>query len=271
MNFDIENQQKIIVDSSQRASGSNSNFEIILPLDTTKEYDSICLLQASIPKSYYLIPDGYNTFTLQEGAQTATVTITPGNYNISSFMTVLSASMISASPLGATYAISYPNVNSAADTGKITITTNNAVATSIIFGDSYGLNIQMGFERNSTNTFTAQSLTSANVVNLQPNKVLYICCDAIADKSNNVIQEIFNTYTPTMSAITFQTTDIAAWTKDYTAKNTNKFNFYVLNEYNQIIDFNGLSWVCTLLFYKRSRIMKKMETYIKYKAQLDDK
>ena len=60
-----------------------------IPLN--EDYDSICVPQISIPISYYLIQDGYNTFTLIENGSSYLVTIPVGNYNLNSFCEVVSS------------------------------------------------------------------------------------------------------------------------------------------------------------------------------------
>ena len=52
--------------SKDRVLGTNSSF-LSNPVDLgNNKFDSVCLVQASIPKSFYNIPSGYNKFTLKE-------------------------------------------------------------------------------------------------------------------------------------------------------------------------------------------------------------
>ena len=80
--FDSQNSAPQIVsfNSKDRASGTNSDF-LSAPVDIgLNRFDSVALLQASIPKSYYNMPSGYNTFTLTEKA----VSTTDIKFNLSS-------------------------------------------------------------------------------------------------------------------------------------------------------------------------------------------
>ncbi len=49
------------VDSYNRVSGTNANFNIKLDIGTNK-YNKVALLQMSCPKSFYNFSDGSNTF-----------------------------------------------------------------------------------------------------------------------------------------------------------------------------------------------------------------
>ena len=68
------------IDSRNRLSGTDSNFTYYLDLGNNK-FDNVCLLQGNFPKSYYLIQDGQNTFTLSEDGDSVEITVPIGNYN----------------------------------------------------------------------------------------------------------------------------------------------------------------------------------------------
>ena len=118
------NRLVYIVDSHQRLdekdSHSNFSFSIQLPIMPTASAAglAVCVLRACIPRSYYLINQTYgNTFTLQEDAKTAVVTIPYGNYTASNFITTLLPLLNAASPNARIYAISFSTL-----TGKFTYT-----------------------------------------------------------------------------------------------------------------------------------------------------
>ena len=112
--------------SKDRVSGTNSNFNSI-PIDLgNNAFDTVCLIQASIPKSFYNVPSGYNTFTLQENAASVTVTISPGSYTRINLQSILATLLTAASPNGLTYTVSYP-ASTAPDTFHYTFSVNSAV------------------------------------------------------------------------------------------------------------------------------------------------
>ena len=78
--YDSTTSVPIVVNfnSKDRISGSNSNFTSEAIDIGINKYDSVCVVQASIPKSFYNMPTGYNTFTLTEGSRgSTTITVTP--------------------------------------------------------------------------------------------------------------------------------------------------------------------------------------------------
>ena len=78
------------IDSSNRTSGTDSNFEISLNLPKNN-YNKVALLQLSCPKSFYNFSTGKNTFTLRELSVNYTVTIPVGNYTNTTLLSSLSS------------------------------------------------------------------------------------------------------------------------------------------------------------------------------------
>src|SRR5258708_4022068 len=127
----MKSRRTFYINSAQRASGvSDCDFTYTLDMGPSAKFNRVTAMLINIPKSFYLVQQGFNTFTLQENGLNATVTIPAGNYNIISFQVVLPPLLNAASiTLGHTwsYAITYPVVRSQADTGKFTYTvTGNA-------------------------------------------------------------------------------------------------------------------------------------------------
>ena len=163
----ITESSKFYVNSRNRMSGTDSNFAYYFNIPKDSRYNKVCLLQASIPKSYYMVQEG-EYFDLQEGILTANITVPP-NYTRKSFAVVLQATLTTSSPNGWTYLITYPNSSTLGDTGLYTYTVSGNAGTqpTFIFSTSNDLWKHMGFNSGSTNNFTANSITSENVINLQ--------------------------------------------------------------------------------------------------------
>ena len=100
------------VDSHNKLSGTHSNFSYYLEYQN-EEYDVV--LQATIPKSYYLVQAGKNTFVLNENGNHVVISMPLGNYSRTSFRFQLQEQLNTNSPLGYTYVISIPNVQQTAD------------------------------------------------------------------------------------------------------------------------------------------------------------
>ena len=106
-------------------SDSTSNFSVQINLPKNNVFDRVVVSQVSIPKSYYMIPLGYNTFTLQEPTKLSqVVTIPAGNYTRTNLLLQLALSLNTASALNYFPVLSpYTyNVTASALTGKLTFT-----------------------------------------------------------------------------------------------------------------------------------------------------
>ena len=181
------------IDSYTRTSGTTSNFTCKLELPPNS-FDRVVLLQASIPKSWYLFDSTNNTFVLREidqvspfGTYNLTITIPVGNYNrinlasiLSSLLNTASASL-SAGPYTNTYTISYPS-SSQTNTNKYTYTSTSTSAitlktSSFVFSNN-NCCIPLGFDNSSTNAFTnialVGTLLSVNAINLSSKNRLFI-------------------------------------------------------------------------------------------------
>ena len=205
------------------------------------------VLQAVIPKSYYLIQSPYHTFQLKELTTTVTVTIPEGNYSATSFKTAVQALLIAASPNLWTYSIGYSSL-----LGKFTYTvTGNSGQPSIICANPSQVYEQLGFEPSSTNVFVANSLVSTNVIKLQSEDSLYLHSDMVTNGDDNVLQEIFVSGSSDYSNIKYQCIDVVACSKEIAFNNSNVFRFHLTSEDDHDINLNGLNIVFSLLMYKK--------------------
>jgi hypothetical protein len=239
------------INSANRVSGSSAAFAVPLQIPANEQYNACCVVQASIPISYYLIPDGSNTFQLQEGASVVTITIPAGNYNISSFCTVVSALLTSNSPHSWTYTMAYPSSYTQNNSGKITYTVSGSTSTpSFIFLNNY-LNEQFGFGSGATVTFVGTILTSTNVVNYINETTLFIHSDVVSNGSDDILQEIYGSNSQALSVITFLCPEIKGYSKSLKTPKSQIINIYITDENNKPINLNGQNMQITLLCYRR--------------------
>ncbi len=61
------------IDSHSRLSGEHNDFMFNIDFPPDVDYTHCCLLSAVIPKSYYLIQAGINTFVLRENNVNTTI------------------------------------------------------------------------------------------------------------------------------------------------------------------------------------------------------
>ena len=125
------------------------------------------MVSANIPKTYYAIATPKNTFILVENSTQITITVTPGTYNRNAFAYYLASLLTLCSLNNWTYTVNIPNTNTGPETGYyyFAVTGNGASQPAFIF-ENIGINQQLGFNSNSTNTFVGNVLTSVNVTNL---------------------------------------------------------------------------------------------------------
>src|ERR1700677_4640968 len=105
------NHYKVYIDSRKRTSGTDSNFSYVVQFPADKKFTHVTCLDCLIPKSYYLVQAGYNTFQLQEGATIVTVDVPIGCYTLVSWMNQLTSLLTANSPNSYTYTVTYPGLN----------------------------------------------------------------------------------------------------------------------------------------------------------------
>jgi hypothetical protein len=259
------NAQVFYIDSHNKTSGTHNDFWIDLKFDD-RDVDRVCVQRAAIKKSYYIIQSGSNTFTLKEGASTALITVPEGNYSASSFIIVLAALLNTASPTHYTYAISIPDGQSAASTGKLTYTSTGSNSAFVLGTYLYE---QLGFDSSQTVSFVAGSLTSANCVNFQVKSTLRIHSNMVSGGTNNILQEI-NTSGYDFSTMTYECQDVEANSRLF-VRNGNSYRFFILDEDDQSINLS-LNVLITVVVYKRNDILDQFCTagldYIRWRFLL---
>jgi len=248
-------------DSRLRSAGTNSSF-VSQPIDLgINNYNSVCVLQASIPKSFYNMPSPFNTFILRENGIDTTIVIPEGNYTKLNLSTTLSSLLTTNSSQGWTYVVSYPNYT-LVDNFKYTFTVsgNGGNQPSLIFSEGTP-NRQLGFDENTTNTFSSDVLISTNAVNLAYILRMYIATDLVENADNSYLQEILNVGgTAPQGIINYVNYDIQFNSKDYNRSGSTSWRFTLLDDYGQVVDLNGVNWVFTVVFYTRSNTDEILRT-----------
>jgi hypothetical protein len=248
--------------SKDRVSGTNSNFNSI-PVDLgNNAFDTVCLVQASIPKSFYNMPTGYNTFILTEQhggtSHSNTVTIPRGSYNRINLQSVLATVLTSASHFGYTYSVSYPP-STQADTFHYTFSVGAPSSRTIYFtfNDSSPFR-QLGFDV-GTYTFTYVSanlhqLESVNSLNLSYILRAFIKTDLVVNATDSILEEILNfgSY-PASSVVHYQQYDFDMNSRALSLSSKNSWNFILQDAFGQEIDLNGIPWAFSVVFYQRNK------------------
>ena len=252
--------------SKDRVQGSNSSF-LSEPVDLgNNAFDTVCLVQASLPKSFYNMPSGFNTFTLRENAASVTVTIPAGSYTRINLQSVLATRLTTASPNGLTYTVSYP-VSTVADTFHYTFTVNSSViAVQFIFSATSPYR-QLGFEI-ATYSFTAgvgsSTLESVNSLNLSYILRAFIKTNLVVDATDGILEEVLNfgSY-PASSVVHYQQYNFDMNSRKYNKSVTNSWQFSIVDAFDQLIDLNGIPWAFSVVFYQRNTTHELHKTELK--------
>jgi hypothetical protein len=250
--------------SKDRIQGTNSSF-LSEPVDLgNNAFDSVCLVQASIPKSFYNVPTGYNTFTLQENAASVTVTIPRGSYTRINFQSTLATLLTAASPNLLTYTVSYP-ASTAADTFHYTFSVNSSVIVCKFTFTNISPFRQMGFESSTTYTFTpgvgSSSLESVNAINLSFILRAFIKTTLVMDATDGILEEILSLGSyPANSVVHYQQYNFDMNTRKYNKSGANSWLFTLVDAFDQLIDLNGIPWAFSVVFYQRNSTHELQKT-----------
>jgi hypothetical protein len=256
----------LYISSNNRASGDNSNFQSA-PIDLgINKYDACCVCQASIPRSFYNVPSGYNTFILKEGVFQQTITIPVGSYNRINLQNVLQTQLNLISPNDWVYVVSYPNTTTEGDTFKYSFSVSGNGGTQPQFIFTNGMFRQLGFDQNTTNTFSANSLTSTNCINLAYATRAFIKSNI--SFGNEVLQEVFGygSY-PMLSVAYFEQQDYDLNSRIFNPSNLNSWSFTLVDAFDQLIDLNGVPWSLSIVVYDRNNTHEILKTDLEFRNE----
>lgn len=255
----------VYVNSNQRISGTTTDFTIDLSqqIKTPNRYDRATLLSFNCPKSYYLINEFNNTFTLNENGQETEIVIPTGNYTFDSLTTELNTLFDTTPGILWNYTVS-----NSFRTGKFLFTvTGNFAQPSFTFADEAVTRPHlrstfttaspcyiMGFTP-GTFSFTNNSLTSPNVVKLQLLQSLILMANFVKGSRLSVI-------VPDMSdfgLITYVEQNPAFTAQELTNSQFQQCSFQLLDGDNGgLVNLNGLTFEFVFAIYQRNSYYEKM-------------
>ncbi len=268
-----------VIDSRNRLSGNTNDFTYIINVKTDHKFDNFCVVQAQIPKSYYLIDSSRSdtTFILQEGLSQAIISIPDGNYNIYSFQPVLTSALNAASPNGYTYSISYPNGQVAAQTNKYTysVSGNSGVQPSFVFGPgitSRGITNLMGFLPDDiTYNFSGNMLISNVTLRFQHTFYLQIKSSSARqplsqDPDTSVLCTIPVGNTIDSGMIVYDLIELNDASVELTNPGNNIFDFALYDDNDELINLQGQDWSMRVMLYDYNNVsdMQINDLHLKY-------
>ena len=258
---EVQNPYYVYVNSREREHGTDESFTYNIQFPEGYEYDRVVCLNALIPKSYYLIQDGYNTFILKEDNTEIMIIMPIGSYLLKSLQTTIGTLLSQASPNGLLYTVSYPP-SSGPDTGKFTYMQNNGtIVSSLIFNNV--LFEPFGFQPNSTNQFTGTTLISTTVLKVQSEDRLLLRSNCVNNGRDDILASINSSTSINYSSITYICPSPEYYARILQTKNNNTYSFTLTDENNIIIPLNGLNLNFTLLFYKKDNIYDLIRNFMK--------
>lgn len=254
---------KILYLTSTSQLTSNTNiFTTVVDTEISSEYDMCSLISAQLPVSYYILQDGYNTFSLIEGNQTVAVTIPQGNYSVYSFQASIGELLTSLSPNGYTYTLIYNNIFTQVDTGKYTFQCSNTVTN---VGFSFPLNKSIsepfGFIPGTTVFFTSGTLQSVNIISFIPESSVFIhasfCQGASQAGYSDVISCVFSSNSPAYSTINYVNPQIYETAKK-TCNLSKIMTFSITDEYSNPIKLHGGTILLQILLFKSALLPQNL-------------
>ena len=240
------------IDTDRREQGHSGDFTYKIKIP--QQCDSVSVLQASIPKSYYLVQSNNNTFSLIEDQNEYLITIPEGNYSMRVFLNVLTNLLNTVGSY--TYTISYPD-STQPDTGKFTYSVSNNTTQPIFQFDAHTTIVrQMGFENGGTYHFSSNKLISSNILNFQKSNIVYILSDicishGAQQQTQSVLQELFCGDTFDYSRIQYLNNDVILNSKKISNVHQDSFTFTLVDEDLNVLNLNGQEVAISLVCFKR--------------------
>lgn len=259
----VRNPYFLYVNSRERLSGTDSDFTYAVNYPEGEEFTHCVLLNALIPKSYYLIQNNTtldDKFQLDENGTTVTITVPLGNYTLTTFKNTIGALLTAASPNGLTYTLSYP-ANNMPDTGRWTYAQNNAAIQSTIICNEH-LYEPFGLLRGSTNAFIGATLTSTAVIKMQSEDRLLISSSLINNGRDSILASINSTSSINYSSINYECPDCQFYSHQI-KKQLNTVSFTLTDEDFEVISTNGLNINLSILFYRADPVYDQIRDVIK--------
>lgn len=266
----IRSKQIYYIDSSQRISGDSSNFSVPIDIPENENYTEICVLEAIIPVSYYLINSYNNTFILQEpGAPDVTIAIPAGNYNINSFCFVVANLINNNSLQGWKYFMTYNKGFTDNFDGIITmtVTNNNGMQPSIVIPAKSTVIEQFGFGSianvDQTFSFDASVLISTNVCNYINEPVIIIHSTLADNSGTDVLQAVYEGNNYQLSQISYQATEATMHAKKLRTPKSKLASFSLTDINNNPISLNGRDFTMTIVMYRKESFADWIKQLIK--------
>lgn len=212
-----------------------SQIQVSLP-DLTFHQDHIqnaylSVVHAEVPNSFYIVNYTNNQFVLNG----TTYTLTKGNYNVTTFIAMLLATI----PVG--YTITYNSITTKITMTKASSFTINASSSASTVNSIMGLGIT---------DLSGTSITMPNVVNFIPlqrinfrSNYFKFGCYSTVDQSNDIFLPLQNNAGQNSIINYVNQTQNKFLIQD---RNITTFIINVSDDYGQLLNMNGVNWYMTI-------------------------
>lgn len=228
------------------------NIQGLVKKDKSIIYNTIRIIHAEIPYSFYIVNQYNNKLNLSTG----NIVIPNGNYNANTFMVAIKSLL----PVGMDITFNTTN-------GKFTFTYNSEFQ---IYNTSTCYKL-IGLNKANYSS-TSGTLVCVNPANFLGSKNIYI-------KAKNIILENFNTTTKdysTLSSIALSVPPfgIVMYDNSSASKNLIKnsqldyLNIEICDEDNNLVDFNGIEWTITLEIETTIQVQQNTKSISEYLSEL---
>ena len=215
----------------------------------------VSLVSCVIPYSWYVVNDRNNTISMIETDNIETFTtdfqLTNGNYNIREITSLLEIMLNDNTKNETSYSVQYSK-----STNKITISTiTEDRKTTFDFYYTYEL---LGFTYWNTYDLTIDTpVISPNVCNVYPDDNIYIrsnlmnheAIDSFTRSATDILQKI--EIRETHGSYIFLNNHVTPLRSDIMS--ISKIDLFITDEWNEVINLNGLNWSLTLKIEKSIR------------------
>lgn len=209
-------------------------------ITSPNNYDSAVLLNFSCPKSYYLINDNNNTFSLIEDKTSYDIVLTNGSYNVNTLLVELQNKL---SGHSYAYTVSYNK-----STNKYLFTASSNLTQPYFDFRNSQIYLIIGFEP-ELYQFAGDILRSVNVCYLQLTSSLLLCCDFV---KGNVLSQIVSNVSD-FGLITYEENNPSFASHELTRYDIKDARFYLLdaNTLNPI-SLNGIDFSFSFVLFKKN-------------------
>ena len=273
--------KKVYIDSYYKVSGTSSDFTIDLPETVQLEENMLCQIhEVSIPHSWYSINNTNNNLyfmhqvlppSTPQGITYRKIKIPQGNYtavDLAQAMTLAINTLVDVGGRPNTYSITYNTstnkfvfTSNYADVIFVVLTDGEIAPVANVFTDPVDVNILnsinsvLGNTTPATDAYTNVAPFTSGFVDLAPFKNLYLHCNEISNYNqltvvgNSSIIKKIPVNVPYLGVIN----DNELSTVDYidvSNKMLRRLNFRITDQFNKVVDLNGVDISFTLTFFR---------------------